>query len=209
MTGIITQNVGRPSGLIKASEAGGGSLTLIKSQTASSTANIDFVNGTDGVVLDSTYPIYKFAFINIHPATAGSIFKVNFSDDTSSHSYDLTKQTTQFYARHDEDGSDGQVVYNTGGDSTQSTGDQEIVLNTNNNNDSSASGELCLFDPSSTTFIKHFMVISSSDGESSRCFTTHTDGFINTTAAVTAVRFTFGGANIDAGKIKLYGIKDS
>ena len=186
-----------------------GSMVHIKTLTASADATISFVDGTADVVLDSTYPIYKIEFINIHPATAGSILKVNFSDDTSSHSYDLTKTTTSFYARLDEDDSDAQVTYNTNNDLAQSTADQEIILNTDNNNDSSCSGELTLFNPSSTTFVKHFLARGNSDGEGSKCFTTYVAGYVNTTAAVTAVRFTFGGANIDAGTFKLYGIKDS
>ena len=189
--------------------ASGSSMVLIKTLTASADATVSFVNGASDVVLDSTYPVYKFKFINIHPATAGSILKVNFSDDTSSHAYNLTKTTTSFYARLDEDDSDGQVTYNTGNDLAQSTADQEIILNTNNNNDSSCSGELTLFNPSSTTFVKHFLVSANSDGESSRCFTTYVAGYVNTTAAVTAVQFTYGGANIDAGTFKLYGIKDA
>ena len=214
---------GRTSSLIKYNDrslkdltttpaaAGGdtGAVVHIKTITASADATISFVNGASSVVLDSTYPIYKIEFINIHPATAGSILKVNFSDDTSSHSYDLTKTTTSFYARLDEDDSDGQVTYNTNNDLAQSTADQEIILNTNNNNDSSCSGELTLFNPSSTTFVKHFLVSANSDGESSRCFTTYISGYVNTTAAVTAVRFNYGSDNIDAGTFKLYGIKDA
>jgi len=206
---LVKYNNNSISAVTSASSIPSGALVPIKTLTASSVATISFVNGASSVVLDNTYPIYVFKFINVHPATQGSILKINFSDDTSSHSYDLTKTTTQFYARHDEDGTDGSLTYNTYGDLAQSTADQEIVLNTNNNNDSSASGELTLFSPASTTFCKHFMTKSNSDGESSRCYTTFTAGYLNTTAAVTAVRFTYGGANIDAGTFKLYGIKDS
>ena len=46
-----------------------GAMTLIKSQTASSSSTISFVDGTSDVVLDNTYPIYLFTFTNIHPAT--------------------------------------------------------------------------------------------------------------------------------------------
>ena len=83
----------------------GGSMVFIKKLTASSSANIDFVNGTSDVVLDNTYKEYLFTFKDIHPAVAGSIFRVNFSDDTSSHSYDLTKTTSMFRTRLDEDDS--------------------------------------------------------------------------------------------------------
>tara|TARA_R100001224_G_scaffold111616_1_gene92058 strand:+ start:523 stop:1140 length:618 start_codon:yes stop_codon:yes gene_type:complete len=181
-----------------------GEMRFIKKQTISSAANVDFVNGSSDVVLDNTYKEYFFTLNNIHPSSQGDILKVNFSDDTSSHAYNLSKTTTNFRARHDEDGTDGGIsaASNLG----NSTSDQEIVVNMNANNDSSCSGYLHLFNPSDTTFVKHFMSRMNSDGESNRCFTSYTAGYINTTAAVTAVRFTSGGSNIDAGDICLYGI---
>ena len=181
-----------------------GEMRFIKKQTISSSATVDFVNGSSDVVLDNTYKEYFFTLNNIHPSSQGDILKVNFSDDTSSHSYDLSKTTTNFRARLDEDNSDAgiAVASNLG----NSTSDAEIVVNINADSDSSCSGYLHLFNPSDTTFVKHFISRMNSDGESDRCFSSHTAGYINTTAAVTAVRFTFGGSNIDAGDICLYGI---
>ena len=98
MTGIITQNVGRPSGLIKAPVAGGGSMTLIKTLTASSSSTLSFVNGSSDVVLDSTYPIYKFSFINMHPATNNVGFSFNFSVDTGSN-YKSEEHTSELQSR--------------------------------------------------------------------------------------------------------------
>ena len=181
-----------------------GSTTLIKTTTISSDTNVDFVNGSSDVVLDSTYKEYLFIFNNIHPSSQGDIFKVNFSDDTSSHAYNLSKTTTNFFARLDEDNSDGGL--NAGQNLGNATGDQEIVANINADNDSCCSGYLRLFNPSDTTFVKHFMSRINSDGEAARCFSSHTAGYINTTAAVTAVRFTFGGSSIDSGTIQLIGI---
>ena len=82
-----------------------GSTTLIKTTTISSDVNVDFVNGSSDVVLDSTYKEYMFIFNNIHPSSQGDIFKINFSDDTSSHAYNLSKTTTNFYSGHSEDDS--------------------------------------------------------------------------------------------------------
>ena len=96
--------------------------------------------------------------------------------------------------------------FGTGQNLGNGTGDQEIVVNINADNDSSCSGYLHLFNPSDTTFVKHFISRMNSAGESHRSFGSHTAGYINTAAAVTAVRFTFGGSNIDAGDICLYGI---
>ena len=203
---VKLNNRGVRSATAFGSITGLGSMVFIKKLTASSSATVDFVNGSSDVVLDNTYKEYLFTWNNIHPSSQGDIFKVNFSDDTSSHSYDLTKTTTFFMARLDEDDSDAKIQYQTGSDIAQGTGDQELVVNINANNDSCCAGYLHLFNPSSTTFVKHFIARGNSDGESDRCFSSYVAGYINTTAAVTAVRFTFGGSNIDAGDICLYGI---
>jgi len=210
MTGIITQNSGRPSGLIKAAEVGGGAMTLIKTLTASSSSTLSFVNGSSDVVLDSTYPIYKFEFINMHPANAGTNFRVNFSADTGSN-YNVTKTTTVFSSENFENDSSASLGYQAGQDLAQSTNPQMFMI-LDNANDSGGSGEMFLYSPSSTTFAKHFMIIGNGfvvDGGNPKLFTMYVAGYGNTTSAIDAVQFSMASGNIDSGKIKLYGIKDS
>ena len=133
-----------------------GSMILIKSQPASSSATISFVNGTDDVVLDSTYPIYLFKFINIHPASDNTGFTVGFRDGSSA--YDATKTSNFFQARHEEDDSAASLSYETSYDLAQSTDFQSLSANTlGTDNDQSFSGEMYLFNPSSTTYVKHFL----------------------------------------------------
>ena len=184
-----------------------GAMTLIKTITSTTDTTISFVNGSSDVVLDSTYPIYLFKIISCHPSGDGPVLMFNASDDTSSHSYDLAKTTTTFYARHDEDGTDGQVTY-TDNDLANGTGFQELNVGTGGDNDQSVSGELWLFNPSSTTFVKHFMGVTSNNYETDANYSFYTAGYINTTAAVTAIQFKMGDAQTN-GTIKLYGIKDS
>jgi hypothetical protein len=185
-----------------------GSMTLIKEQTASSSASISFVDGSSDVVLDSTYPIYKFEFINIHPATDGADFTFNLSTDSGSN-YNVTKTTTNFIARHDEDGSDGQISYIANNDLAQGTGFQIIGDGVGSNNDQSGSGQLFLFNPSSTTFVKHFISNFNGNRSSDSNFKVFVAGYGNTTSAVDGVQFKFASGNMDSGTIKLYGIKDS
>jgi len=185
-----------------------GALVHIKTLTASSDSTLSFVNGASDVVLDSTYPIYKFKFISIHAQTNAKSLMVNFSDDTSSHSYDLTKTTTLFYAYHTESGSSTSLAYLTGEDLAQSTAAAEVIREIGNSNDDSGSGEMYLFNPSSTTFVKHF-IARASVTQPSLAEDVYSAGYVNTTAAVTAVQFSMASGNIDAGTIKLYGIKDS
>jgi hypothetical protein len=183
------------------------SMVLIKTLTASSSSNLTFVHGSSDVVLDSTYPVYLFKYINLHPATDGQETHVNFTTDGTN--FNVTKTSTVFDAEHNEDDGYANLSYNTAMDLAQGTGDQQIGRSTANDNDSCISGELFLFNPSSTTFVKHYIAKSSEAHTQPRESNFYIGGYCNTTSAVTGVRFDFGSGNIDAGTIKLYGIKDS
>jgi hypothetical protein len=184
-----------------------GSLVPIKTLTASSSATLSFVHGTDGVVLDSTYPIYKFEFINIHPQTDATVFQFNLSIDGGSN-YNVTKTSTMFRTYHGENGAGGALVYKSDSDLAQSTSFQELC-SLGNDNDQSCSGSLTLFNPSSTTYVKHWIATLNYISEDNYSQEWFNAGYGNTTSAVDAVRFKIDSGNIDAGKIKLYGIKDS
>ena len=185
-----------------------GAMVLIKEQTASSSSTISFVDGTSDVVLDNTYPIYLFHFINMHPATDAVTLQFNLSVDSGSN-YNVAKTTTQFRAEHDEGGSSGTIVYRTGNDLAQGTGSQKLGDDLGNDNDSQQSGYLYLFNPSSTTYVKNFLSQSMEYNSANRATNCYAAGYGNTTSAVDAVQFSMSSGNIDAGKIKLYGLKDS
>ena len=179
----------------------GGAWTLLSTTTASSSANLAITSG-----IDSTYNEYIFKFINIHPATDDVFFQFNGSDDTSSHSYNITKTTTNFSAEHNEGDSTAQVGYVTGDDLAQGTGYQRLFNGVGNDNDGSLSGELYLFNPSSTTFVTHFMARVAGHRHSSAALDNYTAGYFDTTAAITALDFKMSSGNIDSGVIKMYGV---
>ena len=183
-----------------------GSMTLIKTLTASSSGTLSFVDGSSSVVLDNTYKEYIFFWNNFHPASDDQNLFFNMSADTGSN-YNVTKTTTYFRANHNENDGAASINYRTGEDLAQATGYQKLTLGTNNDNDSGSSGYLHLFEPSSTTFVKHFIArVSDAYGEPSNN-DTFIAGYGNTTSAVDAIDFKFGSGNIDSGVIKLYGIK--
>ena len=184
------------------------SLTHIKTLTASSSSTLSFVDGSSDVVLDNTYPIYLFKIINTHPATDGQKITFQGSTNTGS-SYGVTATTTAFDAEHSE-GDANSFSYNTSSDLAQGTGFQPLSVNhIGNDNDQSASGELFLFNPSSTTFVKHFIYTGSSLNNGDYLSNDFVAGYFNTTSAIDAIQFKMESGNIDAGTIKLYGIKDS
>jgi hypothetical protein len=210
MTGIIAQNVGRTSGLIKAASGGtGGVWTKIKEITASADATIDFVDGTDDVVLDSTYPIYVFKFINMHPGTS-AVFWTFQANAAGGSGYNETITSTTFRAVHTEAGS-GQMDYIASIDQAEGTAFQNIISDGDikTDNDSSLAGTLHLFNPSSTTFVKHFIATTNHMVNNSQSSNNYIGGYFNTTSAIDEIQFKFSSGNVDAGKIKLYGLKDS
>ena len=204
---LVKYNNNSISAITSAAAIPAGAMTLIKEQTASSSSTISFVHGTSDVVLDGTYPIYVFKFINVHPATDSVHFQVNFRDGGSS--YDATKTSSVFEAYHLES-NDSALGYKDSNDLAQSTGVQRITSNIGNDNDQCGCGELWLFAPSSTTFVKHFIVRSVHYGNPEvYAEDYYAAGYCNVTAAIDAVQFSMSSGNIDAGTIKLYGIKDS
>jgi hypothetical protein len=195
-----------PPAATTSAQVGAGAMTLITSVDASSDSTITFVDGASDVVLDNTYKTYLFKFINCHPSDNGPNFNVNFSVDTGSN-YNVTKTSTNFHARLDEDDSDGAIAYDTGGDLAQATGNQYISRGIGNSDaDECVSGELWLFNPSDTTFVKHFIGSSSSVEVNASAQPSYFAGYCNTTSAVDAVRFAFNAGDIDSGTFNMYGI---
>ena len=180
-----------------------GNMVLLSSQTASASASISFTTG-----IDSTYKEYQFYFINIHPATDNTSFQFNMSTDGGSN-YNVTKTTTFFRAYHGDQPPEYETLtYETGQDLAQSTAFQNLIFALGNDNDEAGSGVLKIFNPSSTTYVKHFIsrgvanIFAFDESDDQYCA-----GYGNTTSAVNAVRFQMSSGNIDDGTILMYGIK--
>ena len=185
-----------------------GTYTFIKKLTASSSSTISFVDGSSDVVLDDTYKEYLFTFNNIHPSSDGNRFLFQGSTNTGT-GYGVNITSTFFKAFHNEAGSSAGVSYDANNDLAQSTSFQQLNLDADlgADNDQSLSGTLQIFNPSSTTFVKHFIGTTNfnhSGDYTVQCFIA---GYFNTTSAVDAIQFKMNSNNIDAGDICLYGIK--
>ena len=177
----------------------GGAMTLLETQTASSSSTISFTSN-----IDSTYKEYVFKFYDIHPETNNVHFQVNFRDGGSS--YDATKTTTYFRAFADEGDSSTGIGYDDTVDLAQGTGVQILNQTVGNDNDQSCAGTLHLYDPSSTVFVKHFMFRGNRAQSSDFTVDDFVAGYCNVTAAIDGVQFSMSSGDIDSGVIKLYGI---
>ena len=177
-------------------------MTLITTNIESGDANSAFTSS-----IDSTYKLYIFKFINVNPATDGAEFQVNFSTDGGSN-YNMTKTTTFFKARHGEDDSTF-FAYVTADDLAQGTGYQNLTNYSGNAADESINGTLWLFNPSNTTYVKHFYAtLSANDagsGTAQSADNFFVGGYVNSTSDIDAVDFKMDSGNFD-GTIKLYGV---
>ena len=182
-----------------------GSMVFIKKLTASSSATLSFVDGSDGVVLDDTYKEYVFTFKNIHPASNSAEFLFQTSTDGGS-SYGVTLTSTHFRSVHRENDSYTELGYNSTYDLAQSTSFQQLCRDISNDNDISLNGTLNLFNPSSTVFVKHFIATVLSVDTDPASENEYVAGYFNTTSAINAIQFKFDSGDIDSGVIKLYGI---
>ena len=199
---LVKYNNNSLSSVTSAAGFPAGAMTLISTTTASRDSTISITSG-----IDSTYPIYVFKFISVHPSADNVHFRVNFRDGGSS--YDATKTTNYFRAYHDEADSSTSLAYSAGNDLAQGTGVQNLTEGQGNGNDESFSGEMLFFNPSSTTFVKHFISRLQSYNQADISYESYVSGYCNVTAAIDGVQFTMTSGDIDAGTIKLYGIKDS
>jgi len=184
---------------LSSNATGAGGMTLLSTQTASSSATISFTSG-----IDSTYKEYVFRFYDIHPATDDVKLTVGFRDGSTA--YDATKTTTFFDAEHGEDGTGASLAYSTGDDLAQSGSFQPVTKAIGNGNDESCTGTLHLFDPSSTTFVKQFYSRANMYYSGDYSFDCLMAGYCNTTTAIDGVQFKMSSGNMDAGVIKMYGV---
>ena len=180
----------------------GGGLNLISTSTiTSSTSAIEITSG-----LDSTYKEYIFKFINLHPVSDGTSFQFQASTDGGS-SYGVNKTSTFFEAEHDEGDSSTALQYNTTFDRGANSTDYITLLSEiGYDADQSGSGTLHLFDPSNTTFVKHYIANTSSSSNDNYSRNQFIGGYFNTTSAINALKFEMRGDNIEKAVLKMYGV---
>lgn len=179
-----------------------GAMNLITTNTI--TSGVSSSSFTSSI--DSTYDTYMFKLINIHPASQ-AFLGFNFSIDGGSN-YNAVKTSTNFRAYHSEADATN-LEYKDGDDIAQGTGLVLTAGNLGNASDETSSGEMFLFSPSDTTFVKHFIFRSSSVQSAPAAFDCYVAGYVNTTSAVNAVEFKMSSGNIDSAIIKMYGLSKS
>ena len=175
-------------------------MTLITTNTSSNAASSSFTSG-----IDSTYKLYIFKCINIHASSDGAhlFFQANVDGQSG---YNETVTSTSFNAYHDEDDSSTSLAYVTGWDQAQGTGGNHLLIKLGTGNDEAGSGELFLFNPSNTTYVKHWYFRGVTNASTDRVYDNFQSGYFNVTGAIDEIQFTASTGNLDAGTIKMYGV---
>jgi hypothetical protein len=177
-----------------------GNLVLLSTQTSSGASSVSFTSD-----IDDTYDVYVFKLIEINPSVDNTRINVNFSADGGSNW--MTKTSTYFRAIHRQAGTNSGIAYDNGDDLAQSTDKQRLCHGIGSAASECGVGDLTLFSPTSTTYVKHWystmQVYYPADGEYSiECFTA---GYCNTTSAINLVKYEMSSGNFD-GIIKMYGV---
>ena len=203
---LVKYNKNSLSSVTSAANFPAGAMTLISTTTASSSSTISITSG-----IDSTYPIYLFKFINIHPGTDTGNNRLTFQGDTGTNTnYNQSITSTLFRAYHNDGGSGQGIGYRTATDQANGTSFQPLGEGIGAGvADESSSGELYIFEPSSSVFVKHFIARTHIYSDNDEAIDSFVAGYFNTTTALTRLQFKMSSGNIDSGTIKLYGIKDS
>ena len=174
-------------------------MTLITTNTSSDAASSDFTTG-----IDSTYKLYIFKFYDVNPVDDEAYFTFQ-GNAAGASGYNETITSTAFKVRHDEADSYAEIAYDAALDQAQGTAYQNIAINTGDGGDESCVGELFLFNPSNTTYVKHFYSRSNSYWTDQASSETYIGGYFNTTTAIDDIQFKFASGNFD-GTIKMYGV---
>jgi len=185
-----------PSGAVE-----GGNMVLLSTQTASGDASISFTTG-----IDSTYKEYMFILNNIHPSASYTGFGFNLSTDNGSN-YNVVKTSTAFSTIHDEADTETFLGYRVNEDLAQSSSRQPLDSGISGiSADEGLSGYIKLFNPSDTTYVKHYMSRTSNVKDVPGAVDHYTGGYANTTSAINAIQFAMASGNIEAGTIQMFGI---
>ena len=189
--------------LSSVNSAFGGAWVLLSTQTASNSAYVDFTTAITGA-FTTTYKEYLFEWINVTSSDDGQNFFFNATTDGTN--YNVSKVSSAWWLKHDG-GTTEWVSKTANFGKEDETVDQLLVWGIGNASGEGSSGSMHLYDPAGTTYVKSWISKASEKVNTEYPIQTDIQGYLNTTSAITGIRFLCDSGNVDTGTIKMYGIK--
>ena len=197
---LFTSDGGGTVSSVNSGIGAAGPVLISTATVTSSTTSVEFTTG-----IDSTYDEYMFVYTDFEPVNDGPHIQWQASTNGGS-SYGVTATSALFLAYHAENNTVSGPSYNTGYDDAQSTSDISLNVGTGTTTDECAAGILHLYNPASTTYVKHFQARTQSYQDNDYSTDAFCSGYINTTTAINAVHFVASSGNIANVVIQMYGI---
>ena len=173
--------------------------TLISTSTASDSSSVDITSG-----IDSTYDEYMFVCTDINAVTSGTQFSFQVNAAGAS-GFNETVTSTYFRAYQQENNVWQGLGYQGANDQAQGTAYQYLLIQMGAESDECGAGILHLFNPSNTTYVKHWYARFNNYGQDDTSRDVFTAGYFNLTSAIDEISFKMSSGNFD-GVIQMYGI---
>ena len=172
---------------------------IAQTNVTSATSAVDFIHGTGGVVIDSTYRIYK-VLCSAHPSTNGDEFRlrlINGGSNVRTSGY-LTEAHRSYYTGGTSRGAEtGYFLRTLGG--TQNASEQRANFECTIYNMSDADHN--------TTGFANFCQVDGSGNSENQVNQGTSGGVYATAEAHNGIRVMFNSGNIEAGEFTLIGLK--
>ena len=186
-----------------------GNLKLLNTVNASTTSEIVFSN----TYINSTYDIYVFKYIGMHPSNDTVNFQF-FGSENNGAGWNIRKTTCyiSMWVAASGNSQDGPLVDNSYSQGNTTT-EQTLGYSIGNDNEYGITGELWLFSPSTSTSVTHFMSFASYMKANNEQSTVQLSGYYGEYSGgdgpgttIDAIKFVYASGTMDTGTIKLYGI---
>lgn len=177
----------------------GSLMPLLTFTSDGSDATADFTSK-----IDSTYDEYLFIFNNIHSQSNDVNFAWN-CNAVGGSGFDETITSSAWTVQHSEADATAGPETAAFASNAQQTRFQRLSQS-NAANDECIGGWLRIYNPASTTFVKHFMSRSICVEESPGAHSMFVAGYINTTAAIDEFQFKMSSGEIQGGTIQMFGV---
>lgn len=176
-------------------------MKLLKTQVAASVAQIDFVHGVSGVVMDDTYDSYLLDISSAKPATDDVEGWLRIGTGAGP-----TYQTTGYNMALEGINTGGGFNANFTAQSSIRMGASSVGQATGNATGENFSAQIQFNDPEDANTLTLFDVLARYTDTNTGIVSIHGSAIRTTVEAITAVRFMFETGNIASGRFSLYGL---